>query len=78
MIYVAEIFPPVKSTVEAFTNEYVSDERETNNDIEMDPLYGFIQRACFYGLSKDIKYTIKVRTIVNGRTICQVSQEIEY
>ena len=77
-MYIAEIFPPVKSAIEAFESEYVPEKGETNDDIEMAPLYGFIQRACFYGLSKDVKYTIKVSTIVNGRTTCQVSEDLQY
>ena len=76
-MYIAEISPPAKSAVEAFESKYVPEEGETNDDIEMAPLCGFIQRACFHGLSKDVQYTIKVRTVVNGRTICQVSEDIE-
>ena len=76
-MYIAEISPPAKSAVEAFESKYIPMEGETKDDIEMAPLCGFIQRACFHGLSKDVQYTIKVRTVVNGRTICQVSEDIE-
>jgi len=77
LMYIAEISPPAKSAVEAFESKYVPEEGETNDDIEMAPLCGFIQRACFHGLNKDVQYTIKVSTVVNGRTICQVSEDIE-
>ena len=84
LMYVAEIVPPAESAVEAFESRFVpedSQEVEKSNDgagdIEMAPLRGFIQRAKFSGLKKDVKYTIKVRTVVNGKTICQVSAEIK-
>ena len=86
-MYVAEIVPPAESAVEAFESRFVPEDsqeveksNEDNNgagDIEMAPLKGFIQRARFEGLKKDCKYTIKVRTVVNGKTICQVSAEIK-
>ena len=84
LMYVAEICPPAKTAVEAFESKYIPDSEceagEKNNcegDIEMAPLKGFIQRASFTGLKKDIKYTVKVRTVVNGKTICSVSEDIE-
>ena len=85
-MYVAEICPPAKTAVEAFESKYIPDSAEceaggekTNcaGDIELAPLKGFIQRASFTGLKKDIKYTVKVRTVVNGKTICSVSEDIE-
>ena len=30
------------------------------------------KQAIFTGLKNDVKYTIKIRTMVNGRTLCQV------
>jgi len=77
LMYVAEIVPPAKSAVEAFESKYIPEEGELKDDIEMAPLRGFIQRACFHGLSKDVHYTMKVSTVVNGKTICQVSEDIE-
>jgi len=84
LMYVAEICPPAKTAVEAFESKYIPDSEcetgEKNNcgdDIEMAPLKGFIQRASFTGLKKDVKYTVKVRTVVNGKTICSVSEDIE-
>ena len=83
LMYVAEIVPPAESAVEAFESKFVPDDcREDDKvcedgDIEMAPLKGFIQRASFSGLKQDGKYTIKVRTVVNGKTICQVSAEIK-
>ena len=77
LMYVAEIVPPADTAVEAFESRYVPEEGELDGDIEMAPLRGFIQRACFQGLNKDVKYTLKISTVVNSKTICQVSQEIE-
>jgi len=76
LMYVAEIVPPAKTAVEAFESKYIPEEGE-GDDIEMAPLRGFIQRACFHGMKKDVHYTMKVSTVVNGRTICQVSEDIE-
>ena len=77
-MYVAEIVPPAKSAVEAFESKYIPEDEDGNEtDIEMVPLRGFIQRACFHGLKKDVSYSVKVSTVVNGRTICQVSEDIE-
>ena len=77
-MYVAEICPAAKTAVEAFESKYIPENEceggEKDNcagDIEMAPLRGFIQRASFTGLKKDVKYTVKVRTI------CQVSEDIE-
>ena len=36
------------------------------------------KQAIFTGLKNDVKYTIKIRTMVNGRTLCQVKLEKEY
>ena len=84
LMYVAEICPAAKTAVEAFERKYIPENEceggEKDNcagDIEMAPLRGFIQRASFMGLKKDVKYTVKVRTVVNGKTICQVSEDIE-
>ena len=83
-MYVAEICPAAKTAVEAFESKYIPENEceggEKDNfagDIEMAPLRGFIQRASFTGLRKGVKYTVKVRTVVNGKTICQVSEDIE-
>jgi len=85
LMYVAEIVPPAETAVEAFESKFVPDEecneneKAANNcggDIEMAPLKGFIQRASFSGLKKEGKYTIKIRTVVNGKTICSTSEDI--
>ena len=83
LMYVAEIVPPAKTAVEAFESKYipeneceVGEKENCAEDIEMAPLKGFIQRACFTGLKKDVNYCVKVRTVVNGKTICQVSEDI--
>ena len=83
-MYVAEIVPPAETAVEAFESRYIPETESQENekqqngkgDIEMAPLKGLVQRASFTGLKKNTKYTVKVRTVVNGKTICQVSQEI--
>ena len=71
LMYVAEIVPPAKTAVEAFESKYIAE-----NECEVGGLKGFIQRACFTGLKKDVNYCVKVRTVVNGKTICQVSEDI--
>ena len=72
-----------KTAVEAFESKYipeneceVGEKENCTEDIDMAPLKGFIQRACFTGLKKDVNYCVKVRTVVNGKTICQVSEDI--
>ena len=77
LMYVAEICPAAKTAVEAFESKYIPENEcvggEKDNcagDIEMAPLRGFIQRASFTGLRKEW-------TVVNGKTICQVSEDIE-
>ena len=82
-MYVAEICPPAKTAVEAFESKYIpeaeceaGEKEHCVGDIEMAPLRGFIQRASFTQLKKDVDYVVKVRTVVNGKTICQVSEDI--
>ena len=81
LMYVAEIVPPAETAVVAFEGGFVPDSEETNGgpsgDIEMSPLRGSIQRASFRGLKSEGTYTVKVRTVVNGKTICQVAAEIK-
>ena len=43
----------------------------------MTMMKGHIKLATFTGLKKDVDYTIKVRTVVNGKTICHVREEIK-
>ena len=38
---------------------------------------GFIQQARFEGLQKDTPYKIKVNTVVNGKTICQIIENVK-
>jgi len=81
LMYVAEIVPPAETAVVAFEGSFVPDTESevagSNGDVEMAPLRGSIQRASFTGLKKDGRYTVKVRTVVNGKTICQVAAEIK-
>jgi len=75
----AEISPPADTDVVAFDKSYIEDDNQGENtgDVEMAPLVGFVQKACFAGLKKDETYTLKVSTVLNGRTIAHVQQEIE-
>ena len=86
LLYVAEIVPPAETAVEAFESRFIpeignqsqTEKQESNGgDIEMAMLKGHIQLATFTGLKKDVNYTIKVRTVVNGKTICHVREEIK-
>jgi len=79
LMYMAEISPPADTDVVAFDKSYIEDDNQGENtaDVEMAPLVGFVQKACFAGLKKDETYTLKVSTVLNGRTIAHVQQEIE-
>merc|ERR1719154_219635 len=86
LMYVAEIIPPAATAVEAFESKYVEEENDNKafaatengkNDIEFGMLRGHIQRACFEGLKKDVDYSVKVSTIVNGKAISEVCEDIE-
>lgn len=80
LMYVAEIVPAAETAVVAFEGSFVPEsegQEASTGDVEMSPLRGSIQRASFRGLKKDGTYTVKVRTVVNGKTICQVSAEIK-
>ena len=80
-MYVAEIIPPAATAVKAFESKFI-DEGEDNKiyenkkDLEYGVLKGNIQRACFEGLRKDVDYSVKVSTVVNGKTISEVCEDI--
>ena len=73
-MYVAEITPPADTAFEVFETKLEEDDKK---DPERVTLTGFVQRATFRGLKQDENYTIVIRTLVNGKTICQTSEEIE-
>ena len=77
LMYVAEIVPPAETAVEAFKSMYASTEDEKLEVTKATIVQGLMKRACFHGLKTNIHYTIKISTVVNGKTICQVSEEIE-
>merc|ERR1719318_559171 len=86
LMYVAEIIPPAATAVESFESKYVEEGTDNNGfiskdenmkDIEFGMLKGHIQRACFEGLKKDVDYSMKVSTVVNGKTISEVCEDIE-
>jgi len=86
LMYVAEIIPPAATAVEAFESKYVEEGTDNNGfihtdgkakDVEFGILKGQIQRACFEGLKKDVDYSVKVSTVVNGKTISEVCEDIE-
>jgi len=87
LMYVAEIIPPADTAVEAFESKYVmeggvengsfSQLEEAKNDLELGKVRRHIQRACFEGLKKDVDYSMKISTVVNGRTISEVCEDIE-
>ena len=77
LMYVAEIVPPAETAVEAFKSMHISKEEEPNEDPKLVPMTGFVKRASCHGLKTNIQYRIKISTIVNGKTICQVAEEIE-
>eukprot|EP00092_Neocalanus_flemingeri_P026006 GFUD01028186.1.p1 GENE.GFUD01028186.1~~GFUD01028186.1.p1 ORF type:complete len:488 (+),score=99.87 GFUD01028186.1:471-1934(+) len=88
LMYVAEIIPPAATAVEAFESKYILDGpggvengsfshlEEAKSDLETGKLRGHIQRACFEGLKKDVDYSMKISTVVNGRTISEVCEDI--
>ena len=86
LTYVAEIIPPAATAVEVFESKYVEEGQENkgfismdgkSKDIEFGILKGHIQQACFEGLKKRVDYSIKVSTVVNGKTISEVCEDIE-
>ena len=87
LMYVAEIIPPAATAVEAFESKYVleggvengsfSHIDEAKKDIELGKRRSHVQRACFEGLKKNVDYSMKISTVVNGRTISEVCQDIE-
>jgi len=87
LMYVAEIIPPAATAVATFESKYVEEGLDNSGftpsldgkqkDIEFGILKGYIQRACFEGLKKDVDYSVKVSTVVNGKTISEVCEDIE-
>ena len=88
LIYLAEICPPVQTAVEAFQTKHIDQSDSTaagsgwkvnrDGDIEMVPLQGGdIKTAMFTGFKRDLRYVVKVRTVLNGKTISQVAEEIK-
>ena len=87
LMYVAEIIPPAATAVATFESKYVEEGLDNRGftpsldgkqkDIEFGMLKGHIQRACFEGLKKDVDYSVKVSTVVNGKTISEVCEDIE-
>merc|ERR1719458_2048569 len=82
LMYLAEIIPPAATAVEVFRTVVGEEEEVVKNlakDMEMAPpaVSGNVQRATFWGLKRDQEYTLKVSTVLNGRTICHISQDIE-
>jgi len=87
LFYIAEICPPADSAVEGFEFKTVQDRqtlngKEAGDGIEMTNIATLladdigIQAAVFTGLKPEVAYTIKVSTVVNGRTIAMVKQEL--
>ena len=60
-----------------FSVSYKMDIREAKKDIELGKRRSHVQRACFEGLKKNVDYSMKISTVVNGRTISEVCQDIE-
>ena len=75
-MYVAEIVPPAETAVEAFKSLDTANIETGNTEPGIGIVRGYIMRAAFSGLKTSVHYRIKISTIVNGKTICQVSEEI--
>lgn len=85
LMYVAEIIPPAATAVEAFESKFIDEGNDNkgfvavegkSEALEFGLLRGNIQRACFEGLRKDVDYSVKVSTVVNGKTISEVCEDI--
>jgi len=76
MMYVAELDPPAETCVEIFESRFVP-ELHRQNSAPSEKVKGFIQQARFEGLQKDTPYKIKVNTVVNGKTICQIIENVK-
>ena len=56
---------------------FLEDEKSSgNNDFEMTSLRGAVQKARFPGLKRGEAYTVKISTIINGKTVCLVSADV--
>ena len=72
--FVAVISPGVDSHAEQFTDltDHSEDDQKPGNNKMVGRKFGGTFRASFSGLSEDVKYNITVRTVVNGKMICQM------
>jgi len=58
-------------------NSFRSSIRNLKKDFQFGLLKGHIQKASFKGVKKGVDYSIKVSTVVNGKTISEVCEDIE-
>ena len=73
--FVAVISPGVDSHAEQFADHLEDDQKPGNNNLDVEMVgrkFDGTFRASFSGLSEDVKYNITVRTVVNGKMICQM------
>ena len=75
--YIAEIIPPAETAVEVFESVYISDEEEPKDYDISAHVRGFLKRASFKGLKSHLHYKVVISTVVNGKVICQVSEDIQ-
>ena len=72
-MYTAEIEPPLITSIQSFRCKSGNKVSNKIGDLENK----IIHKASFTGLSKDINYKVRIRTILNGKTICQVVKSVE-
>jgi len=79
LMYVAEIVPPCDTAVKAFELQEKKNGKVkvTKDGEEIDVTEVVVQAATFTGLKDDVDYEMKVSTVINGRTISQVSQAVK-
>ena len=73
--FVAEISPPVESSLVRLESENDDNNPEAQGDIEMGPL---LLQASFSGLQRySQNYRVKIYTVLEGREIAGVTRDIQ-
>ena len=75
LMYIAEIVPAADSSAEILEPSPNYDEKKKAGDEEEAHLVKKTLRTTFRGLYKGVGYSFNIRTVVNGRMICQQVQQ---
>ena len=76
LMYIAEIVPAADSSAEILEPDInIYEDKEYSDDVEKAPLVNKMLRTTFTGLYNGVGYSFNIRTVVNGRLICQQVQQ---